>query len=120
MKVIQLPRQAGKTNKLIEWIKEGHLIDSYPGWSRVILTSTIQEADMIRNTKLRLQRKEFDTYRWVFSFDEWVRAAVPYSLGIEVAIDNVDMLLSYMLRGQGLIKVITLTSDEGIDETNKV
>jgi hypothetical protein len=36
MKLIVSGRGFGKTTKMIEWLLEGHAIDHYPGWSRVI------------------------------------------------------------------------------------
>lgn len=99
MKVIVNGRQAGKTYTLVQWVKEGERTDSYPFWSRVILTHNIADADRLR--------KDYDLdYRQVFSIGEWGSARLgPRS--VELGLDNVDLLLQRML-GQ-MPSVITAT-----------
>ena len=89
MKVTANGRQAGKTYALVEWVREGERTDSYPGWSRVILTHSCDEARRVRS----LYRLD---YRQVFSVNEWK----DFRLGsgsVEIAVDNVDILLHHMI-----------------------
>lgn len=36
-------RRTGKTTKMIDWLLAGHTIESYPGWSRVIVCTSTDE-----------------------------------------------------------------------------
>jgi hypothetical protein len=88
--IIVRPRQAGKTYEAVQWVLEGEQTDSYPGWSRVLLCHTLQEADRIR--------KDFPAldYRQVFSWREW-RERHPGLKPVEVAVDNADLILGQVL-----------------------
>lgn len=89
MKVTVNGRQSGKTYALVQWVKEGVETDSYPGWSRVILTHTIDEA-------IRL-RADYDLdYRQVFSVEEWRSARLGH-LPVEVGVDNADLFLHRLI-----------------------
>jgi len=89
MRVIVNGRQAGKTYALVQWVKEGEQTNSYPGWSRVILTHTIDEAQRLRGLY------ELD-YRQVFSVSEW-RTARLGRRPVDVALDNADLVLASYL-----------------------
>lgn len=86
MKVIVSGRQAGKTYALVQWVKGGEQTDSYPGWSRVILTHNLVEAARLRAIY------DLD-YRQVFSVEEWRGAHLGKKL-VEVGVDNADLVLS--------------------------
>ena len=96
MRVIVNGRQAGKTYALVQWVKEGEQTNSYPGWSRVILTHTIDEAQRLRGLY------ELD-YRQVFSVSEW-RTARLGRRPVDVALDNADLVLASYL-GQMSAKI---------------
>lgn len=89
MKVIVNGRQSGKTYALVQWVREGVATDSYPGWSRVILTITINEAE-------RLRRDYELDYRQVFSVNEWQTARIGRK-PVEIAVDNADLVLASYL-----------------------
>lgn len=89
MRVIARGRQAGKTHALIQWVKEGVETDSYPGWSRVLLTHSLEDAQRLRT------QGDLD-YRQVFSVSEWRTARIGRK-PVEVAADNADLLLSIYL-----------------------
>ena len=92
-------RRAGKTHDLIQWVKQGEKMETYPGWSRVILTHSLQEAQRLRT--------EFDVdYRQVFSVAEW-RSARLGNRPVEVALDNADLVLAEVL-GQ-MPRIIAVT-----------
>ena len=88
--IIVRPRQAGKTHAAVEWVLEGEATDSYPGWTRVLLTQSITEADRVRQAFPELD------YRQVFSFNEWRNARLG-AKPVEVAVDNADMILASLL-----------------------
>ena len=90
MKVIVRGRQAGKTYDLVQWVKQGEETNSYPGWSRVILTHSIAEAERIRGLY------DLD-YRQVFSAQEW-RTARLGRRPVEIAVDNAEIILASYLR----------------------
>jgi len=89
VKVIVNGRQSGKTYALVEWIKEGEETDSYPGWSRVLLCHSLEEAQRIR--------KLYDLdYRQVFGVSEWKTARIGRK-PVDIAVDNVDLILASYL-----------------------
>lgn len=89
MKVIARPRQAGKTYELIQWLKGGERTDSYPGWSRILLCHSLEEAQRIRTAG------QLD-YRQVFSVEEWRSARIGQK-PVEVAVDNADLVLASLI-----------------------
>lgn len=89
MKILVDSRQTGKTDKLVEWVRQGEKIYSYPHWTRVILTSSIVEAERVR-TIYNLD------YRQVFSVGEWRHAKLGLS-PVEIGIDNLDLVLRNLL-----------------------
>jgi hypothetical protein len=72
-------------------VDDGEAIDKDPYWSRILLFHNIAEAVRIRN--------EYDLdYRQVFSFNEW-RGTHGKRISadeVEIAVDNLDLLLSDM------------------------
>lgn len=103
MEVFVGGRRTGKTHRMVEWVKQGRMIDQYPGWNRIILTSTLDEAQRLRH--------DFDLdYRQVFSLLEWKNGHIPHRNAIALGIDNVDMLLFHILGGP--IDAMSLTGEE--------
>lgn len=75
------------------WVKEGHEISQYPGWSRVLLTGSRQHAQSI-------QRDFGLTSQQVYTVQEW-RDARGTAYEVQVAIDNADRALQdYVKNGQ--------------------
>jgi hypothetical protein len=89
--VLVRPRQAGKTHALVQWVKEGEATNSYPFWSRIILTPSIEQA-----MRLREEYEDLD-YNQVFAWIEWSTMRRG-SLPVEVAVDNLDMIVAEHLR----------------------
>lgn len=100
MKVIVRPRQAGKTYGLVQWVLAGEETDSYPGWSRVLLCQTFEQANRIRQLYPALD------YRQVFSFHEWTWTRLG-ARPVEVVVDNADQILESIL-GQR-IEMVSMT-----------
>lgn len=92
-------RGAGKTYRLVQWVKDGEETDSYPGWSRVLLTHSIDEAQRLRS------EYELD-YRQVFSYAEW-RDAHLGPKPVDIAVDNVDLLLMGYFRSMPSLIAMT-------------
>jgi hypothetical protein len=109
MKFLVGPRASGKTTKLIEWVKEGVRTDSYPGWSRIILTHTMKEAQRLRTYK------EYGLdYRQVFFVEEW-RGARQGSSPVEVGFDNIDYIIRDIVGPFNTAGLITATGEaEGL------
>lgn len=101
MRIIVRPRRAGKTHELLEWVKQGERTDSYPGWSRIILTHTLDEAQ-------RLRTREDMYYHQVFSIGEWQSARIGRWVP-EIAIDNADIVLADLLGRP--VDLITMTGE---------
>ena len=103
MKIITRPRQAGKTHEMVQWVLEGEAVQGYPGWSRVLVCHTIQEADRIRVLYPALG------YRQVFSWQEW-RERHPGGYPTNIAVDNAELILAQVL-GQWP-SVVSMTGGE--------
>jgi hypothetical protein len=101
-------RQEGKTEHLIEWVKQADKIRSYPFWNRIVLVSSIQEAIYFR--RQLLTRQEWDSspdgleYNMVYHLDDWNDM---YSIRepVQIAIDNVEFFLNRLLFNTGGILV---------------
>lgn len=107
MKVLYWPRRSGKTTKLALWVKEGERTDSYPGWNRVMLVPTAQEALHVR------QQYKLDSHQ-IFSFDEWRTAyarAFPADARIEVAVDRAETLIHDLVMGRGTVTYAGIEDD---------
>lgn len=94
------PRRAGKTTEAVEWVMAGEPTDSYPFWTRVLLTPTIEAADQARRQFPALD------YRQVFAWSEW-RSARLGARPVEVALDNADILIAQTI-GQ-VARFVTIT-----------
>lgn len=92
MKFLIQPRRAGKTHKLVHWVLEGEKTASYPGWSRVLITPTMQRAAAVRREYPMLD------YRQVFYLGEWQKARLGAG-HVEVALDDADDVLRALLGG---------------------
>lgn len=91
MKLIYRRRQGGKTYELVQWVKEGEPLDKYPGWSRVILTYTEQDAKRIR--------REYDLeYHQVYAYRDLRDMHGAHRHNFKVGVDNADLLLQQLLR----------------------
>lgn len=101
MRVVVGGRQAGKTHRLVEWVREGQRIEQWPGYSRVLLAIDVREA-------LRLRDEYNLDPRQITSVEDWrTRAGHVLDHQVEVAIDNLDIWLENMLRQR--IAVVSAT-----------
>jgi hypothetical protein len=102
MQVFVSGRQTGKTHLLAEWAKNGTRVDSYPGWSRIILTTDLREAD-----RLRGPGNPFGLdYHQVFSVTEWRNGRFRFP-DLQVGVDNIDIVLAGLLRSRVDVGTIT-------------
>lgn len=103
MKVLTTERGEGKSTELLHWLLRGDPRDHWPGWSRVIVVSTSREArllafhhqrsEYLHELMLARGGPELDKLILVYGSD--VR---PHLLDrVEVAVDNVDLLLAGLL-----------------------
>lgn len=106
-------RRTGKTLVCIEWLKQGKPKRGYPFWSRVVVTPNISQADHIRDI-LRddpdLQDDMYDTYRWVFSLNEWQKAWRGHANLEGVYIDNAEYILQDLI-GPFRLQGVTATGE---------
>ncbi len=106
-RVLVRPRRAGKTHEAIQWVLEGHRIDTYPGWSRVLIVPDMRQADELRAAG----NPHGLDYRQVYFAQEWRDARVPNRHEIQTAVDNAETMLQGMLGGTG-IGLITMTGTD--------
>lgn len=102
-------RQRGKTTALIEWVKQGRKVNYYPGWDRIILVSSRQEADLLRGGEPETNKYGLE-YHQVYYLDEWKTmwqggVAGPITLGI----DNVEFFLNRMLFNTAYSRIAVIT-----------
>jgi hypothetical protein len=114
MKFIILDQGEGKTTKLIKWVKQGHEINTWPYWSRIIITHTMQNADLLRNTMRKehgMDRIGLD-YHQVFFLGEWQnRGQGAQRESVEVGLDNADLVLQEVLGDYTKLSVVTATGE---------
>ncbi len=103
MKIIVQPRRAGKTYKLVEWVRQSEKLSDYPYWSRIMLVSNMMEAERIRNSY------DLD-YHQVFTFDDWQHRYFSPTTEVEVAIDNAELIFTRMFNSD--IRMISMTGEE--------
>jgi hypothetical protein len=103
-------RQEGKTEHLIEWVKQGNKVNFYPGWDRVILVASLQEADRLRGGDPATNKYGLE-YHQVYALDEWVTRYPGSVLGpVQIGVDNVEHFLNRTLFGTyGRVAKITAT-----------
>lgn len=114
MKVVILPRRAGKTRLLLEWVRAAERCDAYPFWTRIIITPDLKQADLLRD---ELRRSYIGNdglyYNMVYAYEEWKTTQLGSSWEGEVGIDNLDTLLNYLFGHRGSVSVVTLNGDGG-------
>ena len=88
--VLVAERAHGKTTESILWLADAERIDTYPGWTRVLVVPTEAMAGHIRN---EFRSRVPNIERRVFSFDEWATIR-GVSQRVEVRIDELGMLLT--------------------------
>jgi hypothetical protein len=89
MLIAKLPRQGGKTETLVYWVKQR------PGRAMVVFNERERQR-ILREYKLR------DDQVFVYTSN------IPKSRGYEVAIDNLDLVLQEVY---GDVQIVTVTKD---------
>jgi hypothetical protein len=107
VKIFVTPRKAGKTHRLIEWVKQGSKTSQYPGWTRIILVHSLREAERLRGSHSPYGLD----YRQVFSVEEYRNKARFGHQPIEIGVDNIEIILSSFLGGYDQLKVGTLNGE---------
>lgn len=117
MRYIIGDRRSGKTTELLEWILDGHPRDTFPYWSRIIISFSDREARRLRNI-LKMARPSLDISEWVFSVEQWQleRRGIKNYTGLSIAIDEASYILEQYI---GHVDVATLTNEEGFEVLSK-
>lgn len=93
-------RQTGKTTRLLEWLAEGEETSRYPGWSRILIVTSIPRVlrlrGIIRATDPPLL--EDDAHR-IYHLEDW-QTGMNLDPSVEVAIDDLDEFLSLRIVGR--------------------
>lgn len=103
-------RQQGKTAYLINWVKGGYRVSYYPYWDRIILVSSMHEANLLRGGDPETNKYGLE-YNQVYFLDEWLNRYQGGLTGpVTIGIDNIEFFLNRMLfNTYGSVKVITAT-----------
>ncbi len=101
-------RGEGKTEALVNWVKLGVSENGFPHWSRVIVTHNEHEAERLR--------KQYNlTKNQVWAWDYWVARGRGRGSNshLQVAVDNVDIILQGLLHAYPVIVTATGEKYEG-------
>lgn len=118
MKTIVRPRGGGKTTEVIDWLLAGNRAQNSLGWTRVVLVAHESEArrirEIVRGRAFGLLRYEVFQQRGIPVVSTHVvrfspEQALPRE-GIEIMVDNVELVLGYLLDTQ--LAGVTLTPEE--------
>lgn len=118
MKIVTRPRGGGKTTEAIEWLLEGDRASNSLGWTRALLVANEAESRRIRGI---IRGKAFGLLR----YETFQNRGIPVvsvhdvrfspervlpSQGVQVMVDNADLVLSALLGTQ--LAGVTITTDE--------
>lgn len=95
MEVLITDRQEGKTTQLMNWVKDGTVVNKYPGWSRVAIVANRQRYEYVRNIYWELI-DDFD--HRVFMLSDIQNGRFP-SRDTSYRLDDLDEILSIFLPG---------------------
>jgi hypothetical protein len=103
-------RRSGKTTELIWWMYHGQKMPgTYPGWSRVIVTPSVQMAQVTKRmaAKLRSDKEwgDLDLSHRIYSLHEWETAHGVHP-DVKVALDNMEFMLP---RLPGRLSMVSMT-----------
>lgn len=104
MQVLVRERQEGKTASLVNWLQQGERTDRYPGWSRVLVVIDERERARLRE-EYWSSIEDIDHRLWTYA--EWTGLRPGHKRGVEVAVDNLDLLLAEL--GLPGVTVISMT-----------
>lgn len=102
--VLAADRQQGKTTHLLAWLADGHKIDTYPGWSRIIVFTH----------RGALHEAAHDNWSWnkyLFSIND-LRSAMRGAIRpgtVEYALDDAHLLIADALKVNQSPAMISLT-----------
>lgn len=106
LKIIALDSGQGKTTLATAWLMNGRKIDTYPGWSRVLVCMNRKAVpDTTYSMPIGPWRK------CVFSVDD-LRSAMRGAIQpgtVEVAVDDVELLIAEALHANVMPSLVTLT-----------
>lgn len=109
LQVIVGERRTGRTSRLLRWLRDGHPIDSYPRWSRILVCAHADHVPTVH----RLAFERYGQGPWsksVFSVADlrsaWRGAIRPGT--VEYAVDDADALMWSYLGVNQLPSLLTL------------
>jgi hypothetical protein len=103
MRWVLKDRGEGKTTELVAWVKEGHQIEEWPFWTRVLLVDTRQAASRVQVSQ------DLDALQ-VLSVGEWQAERTGRWVDhVQVAIDDLETVLPLLLGDPTSIELASLT-----------
>jgi len=108
-RVMAQDRQQGKTSALVDWLLDGHVVDGWPGWSRVIVfVDAKRQMDVTRTHNHRVVGLVPGGLGKVgVTVSEWARFQHGLARGIEWALDDAD---AFIAERMGMPNVMTMTA----------
>jgi hypothetical protein len=106
LKIIAMDQQRGKTTLATQWLMNGQKIDTYPGWSRVLVCAN---RAAVPSTSYMMPMGPWR--KCVFSIDD-LRSAMRGAIvpgTVEVGVDDADALIFAALRANVRPALVTLT-----------
>lgn len=118
--VVTGDRRSGKTRDLLRWVLDGKRCDGYPGWTRVLVVSSVGTAERLKDQAVRIEGEkrgvaeyaDLDYAHRVYGWEEWreARNVDPYT---EVAYDDAEFLL-WQIKAPGRLVRLSISADEVI------
>lgn len=107
MKLLFMWRQRGKTTRIVRWVQMGEQTQQFPFWSRVMLVQNAPRRRQLIEGEHQLHPRQ------VFTLADWSKAAIA-DRSVEVAIDDVDLILRSIARGHtiGMISMTRAPHDD--------
>lgn len=118
--VVTGDRRSGKTRDLLRWVLDGKRCDGYPGWTRVLVVSSIDMAKHLKDPAVRIEGEkrgvaeyaDLDYSHRVYAWQEWQEAR-NVNPDTEVAYDDAEFLLMAR-QAPGRIVRLSISADEVI------
>lgn len=92
MRYVFSRRATGKTFTCVEWLSQGVQGMRWPFWNRILITFSAAERERLIKTYNLNPRQ-------VFTWQDWHHAKSLGQLDVELAFDNVDLILRNIARG---------------------
>lgn len=117
MKLLFMNRQRGKTTRLMKWLFQAERREAFPYWNRIVLVHSVSERDRIirefgRGNEVLTKVLKEQVHVW----SDWQKKSHG-ATKVQIAIDNLDLILAQMFRSDIGMIALTKTPDDEMETT---